>query len=164
MADHVDLVHRAGHQHLGASIRLSLSALDRSFGEGGSIVFYAEKPGAFVDLAADLSDALGVELVIAPPPVAVDGDRHPDGEDGPRSGGAAATVTGRASPRHDLPPVSRESGLFGLAEYSTINRAVGILIADGHAPTDGHLELRRRAASAGLEPHSYARKLLTDDD
>ena len=164
----VTLISFAGtdHQHLGASLRLPLSALDRSFGEEGSIVFYAEKPGAFVDLAADLSYALSVELDTDSLSLAVDGDGHADGDgDGSRSAEAARDGHRRSIDLdHDLPPVSRVSGLFGLTEYSDINRAIGTLIAQGHARAEADLELRRRAASAGLAPYSYARRLLADYD
>ena len=49
------------------------------------------------------------------------------------------------------------SGLAGLHEVSTINRAVGILIAEGH-PDQTHTELHRQAA-AGLTPHRCVTRL-----
>ncbi len=48
------------HTRIGASAMLPLSTLT-STGPGGVIVIYAVNPGAFVDLAADLSHALKLE-------------------------------------------------------------------------------------------------------
>ncbi len=111
------------------------------------IVFYAATPGALVDLAADLSHALGVPTITG---------RVSDG-------GEPADVAGHDAAIRlddDLPPVSMVSGLVGLAELSTINRAAGFLIGQGHLPVDAHDTLRRGASAAGLDTHLFAARLL----
>ena len=60
----------------------------------------------------------------------------------------------------DLPPQTSVSRLAGLHEMSTINRAVGMLIEQGHHPDDAHSVLRRHAAAAGVDTHIYAAQLL----
>jgi hypothetical protein len=60
----------------------------------------------------------------------------------------------------DLPPISRVSGLTGLAELTVLNRAIGMLIQQGHDIEQAHLVLRREAAAAGVESHIYAARIL----
>ena len=62
----------------------------------------------------------------------------------------------------DLPPLTTESGLVGLQERSVMDRAVGVMIDQGHDPDLAHATLRRQAAVAGVEPHIYAARLLRD--
>jgi hypothetical protein len=77
---------------------------------GSRLVLYAARPGAFVDLAADLAFSLGVAL----PALPADQDlRHPDPNDE-----------------------------FGLADLSTINRAIGVLVDRGRTPAEARAELR----------------------
>jgi hypothetical protein len=57
-----------------------------------------------------------------------------------------------------MPPL--QSGLAGLAEVSTINRATGFLIGQGHPPELAHDILRRAAARAGMDVHFFAASLL----
>jgi hypothetical protein len=114
------------------SLRIGLAALGPGF-DDSSVVFYATTPGAFVDLAADIGYAL--------PSLHRDGHRL-------------------IALDADLPPPAAISGLVGLDELSTINRAVGILIDHGHHPHQANAALRRDAAAAGLEPHIYAARLL----
>jgi hypothetical protein len=52
------------------------------------------------------------------------------------------------------------SALDGLDELSMVNRAVGILIDQGHHPNEAHATLRRQVAEAGVEPHLYGARLL----
>ncbi len=52
------------------------------------------------------------------------------------------------------------SGFDGLVEYTTINRAIGMLIQRGHDPADAHATLYRDASSSGLALHRYAARLL----
>jgi hypothetical protein len=52
------------------------------------------------------------------------------------------------------------SRLTGLDDVSTINRAIGILIDQGHHPDKAHATLHRHAVTAGVEPHIYAARLL----
>jgi hypothetical protein len=60
----------------------------------------------------------------------------------------------------DLPPISRTSGLTGLAELTVLNRAIGILVDQGHDIEQAHQLLRREAAAAGVEQHIYAAQIL----
>ena len=53
-----------------------------------------------------------------------------------------------------------ESGLTGLDELSTINQAIGFLMDQGHPPEQAHATLSGGAASAGVEPHIFAARLL----
>jgi hypothetical protein len=136
---------------VGTSLRLPLSLLDPALEVHSQVVFYARTPGAFVDLAADLTYALG------------DGSTVDwESSDGKRGDGLRQIDRHRSRIELDanLPPGTRQSGLSGLANLSTINRAVGVLIADGHHPDDAHATLRRQATAAGLEPHAWAVRLL----
>jgi hypothetical protein len=60
----------------------------------------------------------------------------------------------------DLPPVSMSSGIAGLEELSTVNRALGVLIGRGHHPQDAQEILRRGAYAAGTDIHQFAGRLL----
>lgn len=60
----------------------------------------------------------------------------------------------------DLPPITLEAGLTGLDDVSAINRAVGILMNQGHHPHQAHAELHRQATAAGVETLIYAARLL----
>jgi hypothetical protein len=131
-----------GNGHDGAaatSLRVPLALLDPGFAAESRIVFYAGTPGAFVDLAADLQfalrDASTPERVenSALPPIRLDADP---------------------------PPRTRGFRLSGLTELSTIDRAVGVMIVQGHHPEHAHARLRGDAARAGLEPHVWADRLL----
>jgi hypothetical protein len=113
------------------SLRLPLSALGNA-GLLGALVFYAGNPGAFVDLAADLSFALG----LGPDVVALDQDLTPISD--------PAGLT----------------GLTGLAEMSQVNQAIGILIERGHMPDSARTELHRLANLAQTTPHAAAHQLI----
>jgi hypothetical protein len=133
------------------SLRLQLSLVDPAFEVESQVVFYARTPGAFVDLAADLTYALGDAHTI--------GRERSENHRGNRFG----LVDGHRRSIEldvDLPPTTRVSGLSGLAGLSTINRAVGVMIAHGHHPDNAHETLRHHAAAAGLEPHAWAVRLL----
>jgi hypothetical protein len=60
----------------------------------------------------------------------------------------------------DLPPISRVSGLTGLAELTVLNRAIGMLIQQGHDTEQARQVLRQEATAAGVEPHVYAARLV----
>lgn len=130
------------------SLRVDLALLVIAADPASRIVFFAGSLGAFVDLAADLQHALQVAAAPRRPQADVsrlDGadDREPMIElDG------------------DLPPTSTVSGLAGLAEFSTINRAVGVLIGRGHLGEAAYEALRRGATAAGVEVHVFAAGLL----
>jgi hypothetical protein len=134
-----------------ASLRLPLSLLDPAFEADSRVVFYARTPGAFVDLAADLTYALRDGYTMD----GASSDNH--GGDGLRQ------IDGHRSSIQldgDLPPPNRVSGLSGLADLSTINRAIGVMIARGHHPDEAHEALRHHAAAFGLEPHAWAVRVL----
>jgi hypothetical protein len=129
------------------SLRLDLALVLTGLDRRSSIVFYAAAPGALVDLAADLGYVLGV----AGPGAAF-----------PHSTGTAAYEGERVAIEldGDLPPASRHSGLVGMAEFSTINRAVGLLIGQGHSAEEARAILHRGAATEGVEWHVFAARLV----
>jgi hypothetical protein len=61
----------------------------------------------------------------------------------------------------DLTPVSRRSGLIGVAELSMINRAVGLLIGRGHTPEEAREQLERKAVQARLGVYQVAAYLIS---
>ncbi len=147
------------------SLRLPFAALAPGFHVGSRVVFYAASPGAFVDLAADLGHALHAPIIFdglrprlteSPERDGQHGDGHRDGlhGDGHRDGHESIVLDA------DLPPATLVSRLTGLDDVSTINRAVGILIDQGHHPDEAHATLHRHAVTAGVEPHIYAARLL----
>jgi hypothetical protein len=145
------------------SLRLPLSLLDPALEVHSQVVFYARTPGAFVDLAADLAYALGNEQDSVD---SESGDGHGGDRlrqvDDRRENGRQQADGHRSSIEldADLPPLTRESGISGLADLSTINQAVGVLIVNGHHPDEAHDTLRRQAVAAGLLPHAWAVRML----
>jgi hypothetical protein len=141
-----------GHDvRVGTSLRLPLALVLQQVDPKSRVVFFAVTPGALTDLAADLSYALGGIPVDQASP-AVDGvdQRGIHADDRPRA--IELDV--------DLPLLSRVSGLTGLAELTVLNRAIGMLVAQGHDIEQAHQLLRRDAAAAGVEPHDYAARIL----
>jgi hypothetical protein len=138
------------------SLRIPLTVLGPRFDPDSRVTLYAATAGAFVDLAADLSYALHL-------PTSTDRSTHAGrskGHDrllGQLDGNRRITLDADVSPN---PLVSGVSGLSGL---STINRAIGVLIGHGHHPDHAGHTLRCYASSEGLEPHSYAARLLGRD-
>jgi len=51
-------------------------------------------------------------------------------------------------------------GLTGADERATIDRAVGVLMGDGHDPDQAHRILQHGAASADLDIHGYATTMV----
>jgi hypothetical protein len=144
-----------GHEiPVGTSLRLPLALVSPVIDPESRVVFFALNHGAFTDLAADLSYALGGIPVDQASPAA-DGDAHRD-HDGTRLDGHRRSIELDA----DLPPLSRTSGLTGLAELTVLNRAIGILVAQGHDLDQARQVLRRDAAVAGVEQHVYAARIL----
>jgi hypothetical protein len=90
--------------------------------DASSITFYAAVPGAFVDLAADLTHSLGLD--------------------------ANAVILDGLAPEALAATLS--SGLTGLAGFTAVNRAIGMLMAAGFDVADARAELAARAARAGL--------------
>jgi hypothetical protein len=133
------------------SLRLPLGLVSRMVDGESRVVFFAGNPGAFTDLAADLSHALGGIPVDGRSSTANNKDHHATHVDGHRR-----VIELDA----DLPPVSRRSGLTGLAELTVLNRAIGILVDQGHDIEQAHHVLRRDAAVAGVELLIYVARLL----
>ena len=117
----------------GASLKLPLDPLAGA-APGSSVVFFAGRPGAFVDLAADTRYAYGL-----------DGDVVLDGH---------LTTFPRAAGAHQ--------GVNGSDEMTLINQAIGVLIARGYPPEEAHDELLRRAADHGRGLSGAAEDLLTE--
>jgi hypothetical protein len=136
---------------VGTSLRLPLGLVSRMVDGESRVVFFASTPGAFIDLAADLSHALGRIPVDGRSSTANNEDHRATHVDGHRR-----VIELDA----DLPPISRMSGLTGLAEPTVLNRAIGILVDQGHDIGQAHHVLRRHAAAAGVEPPIYAARLL----
>jgi hypothetical protein len=136
---------------VGTSLRLPLGLVSRMVDGESRVVFFASTPGAFIDLAADLSHALGRIPVDGRSSTANNEDHRATHVDGHRR-----VIELDA----DLPPISRMSGLTGLAELTRLNRAIGILVDQGHDIGQAHHVLRRDAAAAGVEPHIHAARLL----
>ena len=139
-----------GHGPVGTSMRLPLGLVSQVDGES-RVVFFAGTPGAFADLAADLSHALGGIPVEQASPAG-------DGMDlgGTHMDGHRKVIELDV----DLPLLSRVSGLTGLAELTVLNCAIGMLVAQGHDIEQAHQVLRREAAAARVEPHIYAARIL----
>jgi hypothetical protein len=96
---------------------------------GSSLVLYAGTPGAFVDLAADLTYALQLG------PDALVLDAH-------------------------LKSSLEDSGLDGLADWTHINLAIGILIERGHTAGGASTELHRLAYLADTTIRVAAHQLI----
>lgn len=138
-------------QPVRTSLRLPLGLVSRRVDGESRVVFFAGTPGAFTDLAADLSHALG-GIPVDQASLAADGVDHR----GTRVDGHRKSIKLDA----DLPPLSRTSGLTGLAELTALNRAIGILVDQGHDIEQAHQLLRRDAAAAGVEPQIYAARIM----
>jgi hypothetical protein len=138
----------------GTSLRLPLALVSPAVDHGSRVVFFAVTPGAFIDLAADLSYVLGGIPVSQASPAA-------DGDDRRDHGGAGLDGHRKAIELDvDLPLLSRVSGLTGLAELTVVNRAIGMLVAQGNDIEQAHKLLRRDAAAAGVKPQVYAARIL----
>jgi hypothetical protein len=141
-----------GHEvSVGTSLRLPLALVSPAVDPTSRVIFFAVIPGAFTDLAADLSYALGGIPVEQASP-AVDGvdQRGMRGNDQRRAIELDA----------DLPPLSLVSELTGLAELTVLNRAIGMFVDQGHDIEQAHQLLHRDAAAAGVEPQVYAARIL----
>jgi hypothetical protein len=135
----------------GTSLRLPLALVSPMVDSESRVVFFAVTPGAFIDLAADLSYALGGIPVERQTPVADNRDLRGTRVDGQRRAIELDV---------DLPLLSPNSGLTGLGELTVLNRAIGLLVDQGHDIEQAHQLLRRDAAAAGVEPYAYAARIL----
>jgi hypothetical protein len=114
---------------IGTSLRIALNAVSTAE-PGSTLVLYAASPGAFVDLAADLGYALGID------PLALVLDDQ-----------LAAPASGSGSG-------------MGLERCATINKAVGVLIGRGHTPESARDGLARYASLDGRDPCVAAEQIL----
>ncbi|MBB3326655.1 hypothetical protein [Microlunatus antarcticus] len=118
------------------SLRLALAPVSRAFEAGGALVLWSGVPGSLVDLAADLGYVVARGGNDAGSP-AVELDRH-------------------------LPPSGITSGVEGLDELATVQRAAGLLISAGHDPVAAHETLRVGAADHGSSTYEWAVRLLDE--
>ena len=134
------------------SLRVPLIAMDSAYHPDSRVTFYAGKPGALVDMAADLAYVLKTSVLTKSDQLVSDGD-------------------GRAQPGHlqagrvlvldaDVPAARPASGLFGLSELSAVHRAVGIMIGRGQDPDHAYETLRLEAMAAGVELHVFAARVV----
>jgi hypothetical protein len=137
---------------VGTSLRLPLALISQMVDPQSRVIFFAVTPGAFTDLAADLSYVLGGIPVEQQSPAGYSAD------------GGRAGVDGQPDAIEldsDLPLVSPVSGLTGLAELRALNCAIGMLVDQGNDIEHAHEVLRRDAAAARVEPHIYAARMLS---
>jgi hypothetical protein len=138
------------------SLRIPLTVLGPRFDPDSRVTLYAATAGAFVDLAADLSYALHIST-------STDRSTEARSSNGDDQRCGQVDDDRRITLDADVPPNPLVSGVSGLSELSTINRAIGVLIDHGHHPDHAVETLRREASREGLEPHSYAARLLGRD-
>lgn len=103
-----------------------------------AVTFYAGTAGAFVDLAADLRFALGLDGEVV-----IDGHLHewpPDAGSGDQAGS--------------------DQQAEAAADAAVINQAVGFLIGGGYLPEAALTELHRQAHARGVSAAVRARQLL----
>ena len=135
------------------SLRLPLGLVSPTIDGESRVVFYAGVSGAFTDLAADLSHALGGVPV----------DQQFSAADNADPGGPCVDGHRRVIELDtDLPLLSRVSQLTGLAELTVLNRAIGMLIQQGHDTEQARQVLRQEATAAGVEPHVYAARMVRE--
>jgi hypothetical protein len=121
----------AGRAAVGSSLLIPLPLICAT-PPGSALILHAARPGAFVDLTADLSFALGEPL----PTFVL--DQH---------------LT------EHLNPNSRPE-LIGLAESSQINQAIGVLLACGHTREQALAELWHRASDVPRDLHTAAQAII----
>jgi hypothetical protein len=117
------------------SFRLVLAALQAA-DSIGHVTFYASRPGAVVDLAADLTYVL--------------------------ARAAIETSTSALSLHVDeqLQPTNRQADLTGIEEASIVGRAVGVLVGRGLPPQHAGAALVLGAQRARAGVVAYARRIL----
>lgn len=107
---------------------------------GISLLLFASSPGAFIDLAADLS-WLGVGTALS-------GEME--------SGGEGIELDAHVS----LASSQGVSPLIDLADLSVVNQAIGVLIGSGVDPDEAKRTLNLDAARNNVDTASAARALL----
>ena len=126
-------------------LRPTVAMTQARFHPGSSLTLYGARAGAFVDLAADFTYALSTAR------------RSSEGRH--RHEPLRSHPETFALDQHLTPPRT-SSGLVGAENISTMDRAVGYLIGQGHDPDLAAAELGRRATAAGLAVLVYAAQLL----
>jgi hypothetical protein len=116
----------------GTSLALPLSSVTTA-APGSVLILFASNPGAFTDLAADISWSTQTPL----DQFQIDQHLH-------------LRATG--------------SGISGLAELSTLNQAIGVLIERGQTPGQARDHLQQRAEADGHDVHDIARAILASLD
>jgi hypothetical protein len=134
------------------SLRVPLIAVDSAYDPDSRVIFYAAKRGALVDMAADLAFVLKTSVLTKSHQLVSNGDAR--AQPGHLQTGRVLVLDA------DVPAARAASGLFGLSEFSAVNRAVGIMIDGGHNPDHAYEELRREATTAGVEVHVFAARML----
>lgn len=131
------LEHGAAPSQVQTTLRMPLP---REPGDGVSValILYAARPGAFVDLAADLCWMIGERLS------AVAVDEH-------------LLAPAAPDPSGLLPPLSVLSG-------SAIDQATGVLIGRGFTPAQAQRYLAAHAAESGVDVHGAADRVLAHLD
>lgn len=138
----------ADRHDIAASLELPLAALLPA-DPVSTIIFYAGAAGAFVDLAADLTHALGLPSPTAPD---ADQDQVLEGQDRP--------ILDRIALDYPAAPGTLTAGVSGLREQAMINQAVGAMIEDGYSLGQAHDELQSEAAARHLDLPVYAATVL----
>ena len=147
-----DMVLVEAHGVVLTSLRVPLVAVDADYDPGSQVIFYAGKPGALVDMAADLAYVLKTSVLTARDQFGSYGDGRV--RPGHLQAGRVLVLDG------DVPAAKAASGLFGLSGFSAVNRAVGIMIDRGHDPDHAYESLRLEATAAGVELHVFAARML----
>jgi hypothetical protein len=138
-----------------SSLRVPLSAVGPDHDDGSRVIFYAGTPGALVDLAADLCYVLKTSVITVSA-----GSEQAGFNGNGRAEQRQTQVTPSLVLDADVLLSTSVSGLTGLSELSAVNRAVGILIDQGHDLGQAYGRLRREATTAGVEVHVYAARML----
>jgi hypothetical protein len=125
----------AGRAEVGSSLLIPLPLICAT-PPGSVLILHAAQPGAFVNLTADLSFALGEPL----PTFVLD--------------------------QHLTEHLNRTSTpeLIGLAESSQINQAIGVLLACGHTREQALAELWHRAGDVPSDLHTAAEAVINRAD
>src|SRR4029450_2187530 len=115
----VTLTRITPHRTATTSLRIPLTVLGPRFDPDSRVILYAATAGAFVDLAADLSYALHIST-------STDRSTEARSSNGDDQRCGQVDDDRRITLDADVPPNPLVSGVSGLSELSTINRAIGV--------------------------------------
>ena len=151
----VTLTRITPHRTATTSLRLPLTVLGPRFDAESRVTLYAATAGAFVDLAADLSYALHL-------PTCTDRSTNAGSSDGDDQRHGRVGSDRRITLDADLPPSPLASGMYGVRDVRAFDHQSGHRCSD--RPRPASRPRRRhpppRRLRDGLEPHSYAARLL----